>query len=732
MVSVIIVNYHVEKLLLACIASLLAGKNKRAYEIIVVDNNESEKFKTQLKRKFPQVIYVKSPGNIGFGAANNLGAKQAKGEYLFFLNPDTVVAPHAIDGLVKFFMLEKQAGMVAPLLLGRTGKPYQQGSLALTPGRGMIVLSFINKLFPHNPISKKYFLQDWDRQSVKEVSVVPGTAFVIKKNLFEKLNGFDERFFLYFEEFDLSNRVRALGWKLFITPAAQVTHAWGESTKQRKDISYIFIASRFAYFKKYFGLFKASLIEAFLQMNKTTVALFGLLAVTIFLATYRLSELMTFIGDQGWYYLSARDMVLSGIIPLVGIASSHPWLHQGAYWTYILAASFKLFGYHPMVGSFSTILLHVGSFIVLYKLALEMFGKRTALIAVLLFATSPLVLFFVRMPYHTSPIVFFTLLFLFFLYRWTRGFIWGFPGMIFLLAVLYNLEIATFPLVGVVASFFLLGFLYKRRWVREVFHPRIILVSFLAYLIPMLPMLLYDSSHGYPQTVKFLAWGGYKFLVLFGYPALTPQTPASSIEMVQYGVQMYSRLILPAQPWIAVGIFVASISFVCYHAFIALMKKNVEDRYLLLAVSLLICLFAFIAVRTPSDAYLPMLLPSLILASAVLFARLLQYPFLKWGIILGLCLLVVSNIGYLLLYEFHPSQQPLSLEKRIFAARYIIEHAEGKLYSLAARGPGSQFSSFTMNYAYLTWYLGHGPSQKQEKLQFIIRDDAKGVHITYD
>ena len=232
MVSIIIVNYHVQEELLECLTSIVSSKSKKTYEIIVVDNDEEKSIHADLKKKFPKVIYV-SNENKGFGQASNVGSRHAKGEYLFFLNPDTEVLPHAIDNLVSFFEKKKDAGVISPLLLDKNKKTYQQGALELTPLRGVFALSFINKLFPNNPVSNKYFLKDWNKKQTREVEVVPGTAFMMKKSLFEKLGKFDEKFFLYFEEFDLCKRVKKLGLKLFIYPEAKVIHHWGVSTKKK-------------------------------------------------------------------------------------------------------------------------------------------------------------------------------------------------------------------------------------------------------------------------------------------------------------------------------------------------------------------------------------------------------------------------------------------------------------------------------------------------------------------
>lgn len=242
-VSIIIVNYKVEKLLQVCKDSILASKPKTPFEIIVIDNTKN---------------------NVGYGAGNNFGAKRAKGEFLFFLNPDTTVFPETIDKLVEFMEKEKNVGLVAPLFLDSKNKPYPlQGSTILTPFVAIMCLSFVQKLFPKNPIYKKYYYFDWDKKSIKEVDVAPGTAFLVRKKLFEDVGGFDERFFLFFEENDFCLRVKKLGFKIYINPEAKLVHLWGESTKSLENTKEIFQKSRRYYFQKHFGKFSAFLVELF-------------------------------------------------------------------------------------------------------------------------------------------------------------------------------------------------------------------------------------------------------------------------------------------------------------------------------------------------------------------------------------------------------------------------------------------------------------------------------------
>jgi len=284
MVSIIIVHYRADEELYATLKSIQKNKPQTPFEIIVVDNDEKIRIKNELKSKFPEVKYVKSP-SIGFGGGNNLGAKHAKGEYLFFLNPDTRIFARTVDALVAFLKKQTNIGILAPQLLRPDKTPFeQQGSMLLNPVRGMIMLSFINKIFPNNPVSKAYWQTGWDKTKLKEVDVAPGTAFMIVKKLYEEIQGFDEHFFLYFEEFDLCKRIREKGYKIFITPKAQIIHLWGKGgTEKTANINTIYKQSRIYYFKKHYGIFNMLLVEAFARFGKKQFLFLIALAFGVYL-----------------------------------------------------------------------------------------------------------------------------------------------------------------------------------------------------------------------------------------------------------------------------------------------------------------------------------------------------------------------------------------------------------------------------------------------------------------
>ena len=160
-VSIIIVHYKVKKVLYNCLRSIANSSLSVPFEIIVVDNDETKTIEEYLKIHFPKVEYIAAPENLGYGRGNNLGIKGAKGEYIFVLNPDTIVTKGMVETMLDFLGENKKVGAVAPSLYDEKGKVYpSQGTGPLTPIQGIVALSFINKIFPNNPISKAYWMKD--------------------------------------------------------------------------------------------------------------------------------------------------------------------------------------------------------------------------------------------------------------------------------------------------------------------------------------------------------------------------------------------------------------------------------------------------------------------------------------------------------------------------------------------------------------------------------------------
>lgn len=715
LVSIIIVHYNVKEELFLCIESIIKSNPKVVYEVIVVDNNGKKVIESKLKKKFPKVKYIKTTENIGFGRGNNLGAKYAKGKYLFFLNPDTKVFPFAVDELTKFIENKKDVGVVAPLLLDKNNNSYQQGSKKLGLLQGIVVLSFINKVFPNNPISKKYLLSSWDKKTLKEVDVVPGTAFMIEKAVFEKVGKFDEKFFLYFEEFDLCRRVKRLGHKLFILPSAKVMHTQGASTKKSNlNISNVFKKSRFYYFKKNYGSILAFVVEFFATFGKNQFLIFLILILGAFLRFYRLGESMSFIGDYGWFYLAARDMILNKEIPLIGITASHTWLHQGPFWTYILALVLGIFKFNPISGGIFTATAGILTIFLIYKISKEIFSEKVGLISSLLYATSPLVIANDRTPYHITLIPFFTLFLLFSIYKWINRKVIFFPLTIFFLQVLYNFELATQVLWGIV--FFLLGFgiWRKKEWCVNLFTKKILLLSFIAFILPMTPIIIHDLSHDFSQTFRFILWVPYRIIKNLGILSnFNPSAEEGSfVSIFLFFKNFYQKLIFAPNGLVTFFIFFMSIIRLIFYF---------SSSTILLSLFIMIPLFGILINKTASEAYLPIFFPTIIILTGWVFSKMMIER--KTTLILFALLFFISFSN--LLFFLKEINNDSSYKRRINAAQKIVKEAEGKEYNLVGMGKGSQFQSFTMNYEYLTWWLGKAPSKKKEVLKFYV-DEADG------
>lgn len=208
LVSIIIVNFNGKKYLEKCLESLLKI-NYSNYEIIVIDNNSTDGSVEFIEKNHSQIIIKKLEKNYGFAYPNNLGAKIAKGEFLLFLNNDTKVCPDFVIELMKTITSSSDIGICQSYLLKMSGDVDSSGDFM-----DIIGISFSSK----EKISE-----------VRDIFSAKGASLMIKKLLFEELNGFDEDFFVSFEDVDLSWRCWILGYRVVVAPDSIVYH-YGSST----------------------------------------------------------------------------------------------------------------------------------------------------------------------------------------------------------------------------------------------------------------------------------------------------------------------------------------------------------------------------------------------------------------------------------------------------------------------------------------------------------------------
>jgi GT2 family glycosyltransferase len=245
-------------------------KSKIELSIIIVDYKSGPYLKKLLKALPPRddieiIVVDNAVDNRGYGGGCNFGARKAKGKYLLFLNPDVLIKERALVTLMQYLETHPKTGVVGPRYINsdhKTESCCQPHPNILTSA---VVFSFINKYFPINPISRKFWQPDWDRETTREIGAVSGAALMVRKKEFLKLGGFDEGYFLYWEECDLCRRYSSAGFVNAHVAEAVAIHPREVSMKQsQEDLSEINLQSRQRYFKKFFGVIAMWVLEIWL------------------------------------------------------------------------------------------------------------------------------------------------------------------------------------------------------------------------------------------------------------------------------------------------------------------------------------------------------------------------------------------------------------------------------------------------------------------------------------
>lgn len=250
--SVIIVSYNVEHFLHLCLESVYAAtKNIRA-EVIVIDNASADKSVDMVRKQFPATRVIANVDNLGFGKANNQAAKLAKGRYLCILNPDTVVSENTFEQFITLHESKPNLGISGPQLTDGTGEFLRESKRGLPTIQAAVSKSLgLFKLAPRL-FGQYYNLRLPQNQSGK-TDVLVGAFMFLRKRLYDQLAGFDENFFMYGEDIDISHRSLKLGLTNFYLSEAKVIHFKGESTPKNKAYEKRFFNAMSYYYNKNFS-----------------------------------------------------------------------------------------------------------------------------------------------------------------------------------------------------------------------------------------------------------------------------------------------------------------------------------------------------------------------------------------------------------------------------------------------------------------------------------------------
>jgi len=258
MISVIIVNWNAGRQLANCIKSVLKSSKGLIQKIVVVDNGSTD---DSLERvcAFDGLEIIRAEENLGFGRACNLGALYCSSEYILLLNPDTEVYERTFDDLKTYLSSSKPqtVGIVGIQLVNETG--HIARSCTRFPGPAAFVAGAlgVDRVFP----KLGHFMSEWPHDESRIVDHVIGAFYLVRRDVFNALGGFDERFFLYLEDLDLSLRAKKAGWDTVFLANIQAFHAGGGTSRQIKARRLFYATrSKLQYAFKHFSLIGALMV----------------------------------------------------------------------------------------------------------------------------------------------------------------------------------------------------------------------------------------------------------------------------------------------------------------------------------------------------------------------------------------------------------------------------------------------------------------------------------------
>jgi GT2 family glycosyltransferase len=264
-IDIVVVNWNSRFHLKACIAALDRSTIAEALHVVVVDNASTDGSIAGLAAERISLDIVRNADNRGFAVACNQGARKGSAPLVLFLNPDVQVRPDTL-ALVARYMAEPSNARVGALgvqLMDQDGQV--QRCCARAPTLATLILHslFLDRLLP--ALVPPHFLVEWDHAETREVDQVMGAFLLIRRALFERIGGMDERFFLYYEDVDLCLAVRQAGSAVVHYAPAQAAHAGGGSTGSVKDRRlFHHVISRVDYAAKQYGRAAAALLMAFI------------------------------------------------------------------------------------------------------------------------------------------------------------------------------------------------------------------------------------------------------------------------------------------------------------------------------------------------------------------------------------------------------------------------------------------------------------------------------------
>jgi N-acetylglucosaminyl-diphospho-decaprenol L-rhamnosyltransferase len=264
--SVVIVSYNVKFFLEQCLSSLKKAVDGISLpgggaEVFIVDNASTDGTADFLVSLYPDFHFIRNKENSGFAKANNQALSQCAGQYVLFLNPDTIIAEDCLNICLSFFLNNTDAGALGVRLIDGAGRYLKESKRGFPdPSASFFKLSGLARLFPRSKIFSAYYLGHLGEESTNAVDILSGAFMMVKKTVLDQIGGFDERFFMYAEDIDLSYRICKAGFRNYYLPETTIIHFKGESTL--RDFRYVkmFYSAMQLFIKKHFKNWGSSIL----------------------------------------------------------------------------------------------------------------------------------------------------------------------------------------------------------------------------------------------------------------------------------------------------------------------------------------------------------------------------------------------------------------------------------------------------------------------------------------
>ena len=252
--SIVIICWNDWKVIENCLRSVFESTHKIEYEVIVSDNGSTDGSVEKIHRQFPRVRVLENGANLGFARGNNVGIREARGEYVLILNPDTIIHEGSLDRWMDFADHHPEAGAFGCRVHNldgtyqRSARPFPTIARCVIAALGLRFLGHLRR-----PVLLDEY-EGWRGNTEKDVDWQSGCCLMLRAELLNKLGGFDEQFFYQFEEVDLCRRVWGAGYRIRFTPTVSITHLGGQSVN-RFPVRFAVEVCRngYRYFYKHYG-----------------------------------------------------------------------------------------------------------------------------------------------------------------------------------------------------------------------------------------------------------------------------------------------------------------------------------------------------------------------------------------------------------------------------------------------------------------------------------------------